>query len=116
MAVSSGTSASRDYQIEQLGTGNLDSVELIKAPQPDQDANAVAGFVNLVSRRAFDASGRRITFTAGTLWRHRHNTEGSPYKDNPDGLDLFAFQYSDVYNVFGGSKNLGVAFNLNRRV
>lgn len=116
MAVSSGTSATRDYQIEQLGTGNLDSVELIKAPQPDQDANAVAGFVNLVSRRAFDASGRKITFTAGTMWRLRHKTSGSPYKDNPDGPDLLNFTYSDVYSVLGKQKNLGIAFNLNRRV
>mgnify|MGYP001585541774 CR=1 FL=1 len=57
--------AGRNYQIEQLGTANLVSVELIKAPQPEQDANAVAGFVNLVSRRAFDLPGRPITVTGG---------------------------------------------------
>ena len=115
MAQSTG-GASRDYQIEQLGTGNLESVELIKAPQPDQDANAVAGFVNLVSRRAFDASGRRITVTAGALWRYRAGMSGSPYQDKFDGLDLFNFAYSDVYNVFGDKNNLGVAFNFSRRV
>ena len=71
MATSTGTSGSRDYQIEQMGTGNLETVELVKAPQPEQDANAVAGFINLVSRRAFDAAGRRITVTAGTMWRRR---------------------------------------------
>jgi hypothetical protein len=116
MATSAGSSASRDYQIEQFGTGNLDSVELIKAPQPDQDANAVAGFVNLVSRRAFDASGRRITFTAGTLWRYRRDMSGSPFKDKPDDLDLLNFTYSDVFSVFGNQRNLGIAFNLNRRI
>jgi TonB-dependent receptor len=115
MATSTGTSASRDYQIEQLGTGNLDTVELIKAPQPDQDANAVAGFVNLVSKRAFDAPGRRITLTGGVLWRYRH-TDSSPFEDKPDNLDLLSLAYSDVYSVFGGQKNLGIAFNFNRRV
>ena len=115
IATSTGTSASRDYQIEQLGTGNLESVELIKAPQPDQDANAVAGFVNLVSRRAFDAPGRRITVTGGVLWRMR-NIDTSPFEDKVDGLDLFSLAYSDVFNALGGNKNLGVAFNLNRRV
>lgn len=114
IATSTGTSASRDYQIEQLGTGNLESVELIKAPQPDQDANAVAGFVNLVSRRAFDLPGRRITVTGGVLWRQRGFNEG-PFKDKPEGLDLFNFAYSDVFNVGSGNKNLGISFNLNRR-
>jgi iron complex outermembrane recepter protein len=115
MAVSTGSS-SRDYQIEQFGTGNLDSVELIKAPLPDQDANAVAGFVNLVSRRAFDASGRRITFMAGTMWRYRDGMSGSPYKDKPDDIDLLSFSYSDVYNALGKQKNLGIAFNFSRRI
>src|SRR5688500_3630178 len=87
MAASSGNSAGRDFQIEQLGTGNLETVELIKAPQPEQDANAVAGFVNLVSRRAFDAPGRRITVTAGVLLRMRQ-TDTSPLEDQVDGLDL----------------------------
>ncbi|MBI5692576.1 MAG: TonB-dependent receptor [Verrucomicrobia bacterium] len=115
VATSTGTSASRDYQIEQMGTGNLETVELIKAPQPEQDANAVAGFINLVSRRAFDAAGRRITVTAGTMWRKR-GFDGSPFLDRPEGLDLFSVAYSDVYSVFGGRRNLGLAFNLNRRV
>lgn len=115
VATSTGTSGSRDYQIEQLGTGNLETVELIKAPQPDQDANAVAGFVNLVSRRAFDLPGRRITATAGVLWRKRSFGD-SPFKDRANDLDLFSLSYSDVFGVFGARKNLGVAFNVNRRV
>lgn len=115
VATSTGTSNSRDYQIEQLGTGNLDSVELIKAPQPDQDANAVAGYVNLVSRRAFDLPGRRITLTAGGIWRHRGIDE-SPFKDRLDGLDLLSLAYSDVFSVFGAENNLGIAFNISRRV
>lgn len=115
MASSGGTSATRDYQIEQMGTGNLETVELIKAPQPEQDANAVAGFVNLVSRRAFDAPGRRVSVTGGVMWRLR-NTEGSPFEDKADGLDIFSLAYSDVFNVFGGRKNLGLALNLGRRV
>lgn len=115
IATSTGTSASRDYQIEQLGTGNLETVELIKAPQPEQDANAVAGFVNLVSRRAFDAPGRRITVTGGVLWRLR-NTDTSPFEDKADNLDLLSLAYSDVFSVLGGNRNLGIAFNFNRRV
>lgn len=115
MATSAGTSASRDYQIEQLGTANLETVELIKAPQPEQDANAVAGFINLVSRRAFDTPGRRITLTGGVMWRYRH-TETSPFEDKPDNLDLISLSYAESFDVFGGKKNLGIALNFMRRV
>jgi iron complex outermembrane recepter protein len=111
---SSGNAVSRDYQIEQSGTGNLESVELIKAPQPDQDANAIAGYVNLVSRRAFDLPGRRITLTLGSLWKKR-SFDDSPYKDRP-GLDLITLAYSDVFSLFGARNNLGVAVNYSRRV
>ncbi|MBI5768374.1 MAG: TonB-dependent receptor [Verrucomicrobia bacterium] len=114
VATSTGTSGSRDYQIEQMGTGNLETVELIKAPQPEQDANAVAGFVNLVTRRGFDAPGRRVSVTAGTMWRKRGFND-TPFKDRPDGLDLFSLAYSDVFDVLGGRRNLGVAFNFNHR-
>lgn len=115
VATSSGTSGSRDYQIEQMGTGNLEQVELIKAPQPEQDANAVAGFVNLVSRRAFDAPGRRLTLTGGVMWRQR-SFDATPFKDRADDLDILSLAYSDVFNAFGGRKNLGIALNVNRRV
>ena len=57
----------------------------------------------------------RITVTGGVLWRMR-NTDTSPFEDKVDGLDLFSLAYSDVYTAFGGNKNLGVAFNLTRRV
>lgn len=114
MASSGGTSATRDYQIEQLGTGNLETVELIKAPRPEQDANAVAGFINLVSRRAFDSPGRRITLTGGVMWRDR-GFSGSPFKDRADALDILSLAYSDVFGVFGGTRNLGIAVNFSRR-
>ena len=113
-ASSSGNAVSRDYQIEQLGTGNLESIELIKAPQPDQDANAVAGYVNLVSRRAFDLPGRRITLTAATIWKKR-GFKDSPYRDRAEDLDLFTFAYSDVFSLFGAKNNLGLAFNYSQR-
>lgn len=115
MASSTGTSASRDYQIEQMGTGNVESVELIKAPTPDQDANAIAGYVNLVTRRSFDTPGRRIGLTAGVMWRQR-GFSGSPFQDRADNLDLVGVSFSDVFSVFGRDNNLGVAINFNRRI
>jgi len=115
MAASQGTSAGRQFQIEQMGTGNIESVEIVKANTPDRDANAVAGFVNLITRRGFDLPGERTTFTGGVLWRDRNSSTGQ-FKDKPDNLDLYGVQYSNSLSVLGGQNNLGVAFNFNRRI
>lgn len=98
----------REVQIEQMGTHNIERVEVIKAPTPDMDADAIAGFVNLVTKRAFDRPpGRRITYNIGTVWKVRED-DGSPEKDSP-GLDLLAATYSEVFSVLGGENNLGLS-------
>ena len=49
------------------------------------------------------------------MWRKR-GFDDSPFKDRPDGLDLFSVAYSDVFDVLGGRRNLGLAVNFNHRV
>ena len=116
VANSQGSSANRVYQPEQFGTGNLSSVELIKAPTPDQDANAIAGYVNLVTRRGFEQTGRNITLNLGLGWRDR-GFKGSPFRDKiGDDLGLVSLSYSDVFSLFSGKNNLGVAVNFSRSV
>lgn len=116
VANSQGSSANRVYQPEQFGTGNLSSVELIKAPTPDQDANAIAGYVNLVTKRGFEQAGRVITVNLGLGWRDR-GFKGSPFKDKiADDLGTLAVSYSDVFSVLSGKNNLGVALNVSRSV
>lgn len=110
--MASGSSISRAYQIQQWGTANLSQVELVKAPTPDQDANAIAGYINLVSKRAFDKPGRRLSISAGTDWTDRQFGNTS-FKNRP-GLDNFSLSYSDVFNAFGKKKNLGVTVDVAR--
>jgi len=102
----SGSSISRAYQIQQWGTANLSQVELVKAPTPDQDANAIAGYINLITKRAFDQPGRRASLSVGTNYTDRE-LNNSPFKNNA-GLDNISLSYSDVYGVLGKEKNLGV--------
>jgi TonB-dependent receptor len=81
-------------------------MEIIKAPTPDMDADAIGGTVNLKSRSAFDLTGRRIRFSVGGLYGY------SRYEDPRPAATIF---YSDEFNAFGGEKNLGVSFTSNFR-
>jgi TonB-dependent receptor len=114
IAASVGTSAARDFNLAQLATNNIASAEVIRAPLPDQQANAIAGYVNLVTRRAFDSAGRRTELTVGTRFTDRGYND-TPGKDKV-GLDLLSLVYSDAFDVLGSRRNLGVAFNATRRV
>ncbi len=113
LASSVGTSSSRDFQLTALDTGNIESAEIVKAPTPDMPANAIAGYLNLVTRRGFDRRGRRVDLTVGTRWTDMHGSL-SPAQD-PVRLDLVALTYSDVFSVGGGTRNFGVALNLSHR-
>jgi TonB-dependent receptor len=114
IAASVGTSAARDFNLAQLATNNIASAEVIRAPLPDQQANAIAGYVNLVTRRAFDSASRRTELTVGTRFTDRGYND-TPGKDRP-GLDLLSLVYSDAFDLFGGRRNFGVAFNATQRV
>ena len=94
-------------------TANIDRVEITKVPTPDMPANAIAGYLNLISRRGFDRRGRRVDLTLGTRWTDLYSGK-SPSKD-PARLDLVTLNFSDVFGVFGGTRNLGVAFNVSHR-
>lgn len=106
-------SVHRWVPVDSLATYNLERVELIKAPTPDMDADAIGGFVNLVSKKAFDRPpGRYISFSLGTLFYDRPGD--SPERDAP-GLDMATLGYSEVFSVFGGENNLGVSLNAGYR-
>jgi TonB-dependent receptor len=114
VASSVGTSAARDFNLAQLATNNIASAEVIRAPLPEHQANAIAGYVNLVTRRAFDSASRRIDFTLGTRFTDR-GYNATPGKDKP-GLDLLSLVYTDAFDVLGSRRNFGVAFNATQRI
>ncbi|HUR57812.1 MAG TPA: TonB-dependent receptor, partial [Opitutaceae bacterium] len=113
IAASVGTSAARDFNLAQLATNNIAAAEVVRAPLPDQQANAIAGYVNLVTRRAFDSPGRRVDLTVGTRYTDRGYND-TPAKDRV-GLDLITLNFSDSFDVLGGQRNLGIAFNATQR-
>lgn len=117
IAVSGGTAISNgNVYFGQVSTGTLASAEIIKSPTPDMDGNAIAGYMNLRTKRAYDRTpGRLITLTAGTAWAESYEHGSVPYKDRPE-LDLLNLSYSDVFSVFGGSNNLGVVGTFQRNI
>ncbi|MFM9080999.1 MAG: TonB-dependent receptor plug domain-containing protein, partial [Opitutaceae bacterium] len=87
----------REFAIDQLPADFIERIEVIKAPTPDMDADAIGGTVNLITKSAFDTQRRYLQYATGANYR----TLGKM-------ISYFgSMQYSDVY---GKDRNLGMFF------
>ena len=57
---------SRAFEIDKVSSNAIKSIEVIKAPTPDMDADSIGGKVNLITKDGFEAGKREISYTLGT--------------------------------------------------
>jgi len=85
----------RQFAIDQLPADFIERIEVIKAPTPDMDGDAIGGTVNLITKSAFDTQRRYLQYATGA--NHRTLGKMTSY--------FGSMQYSDVY---GRERNLGM--------
>ena len=105
-AQSAGTG--RQFEFEQASLGNIETIEVTKAPTPDMDGASIGGSVNLVTKSAFDrAGGRLLTFGLGfTAQPGYSGPTGEKWKQPIKGIGPSAnFNFQDVY---GQNRNFGL--------
>ncbi len=98
---------SRSFDARQFEASGVTNIEVIKAPTPDRDGDAIGGIINVVSRSAFQREGRAMRLKLAGV-----------YSDLPKNWGHSAsLQYSDIFSILGKEKNLGISFTLsNHRV
>lgn len=104
----------RGFELDKVSTNSIESIEVIKAPTPDMDADAIGGKVNLRTKNGFDSNGRTIRYTIGS------NIFLQPYARDANGVrrgsgiaraeahPSASVNYSDV---LGEDKRWAVTFN-----
>lgn len=95
----------RGFQFQNVGSDHIESMEVIKAPTPDIDADSIGGAVNIRTRSGFDRKQRSITYSIGGIIGYERDT---PHIAATVG-------YADALDVFGGKKNLGISFDFGYR-
>lgn len=109
LQVASAQSANggRAFEFDQASLGNIETIEVTKAPTPDMDGASIGGSVNLVTKSAFDrAGGRIITYTVGFVTRPTYKASSPSWKAPIEGFGpSMNFSYSDV---IGEKRNLGI--------
>ena len=112
-ANNSGSGAARSFTMEMASLNSMESIEVSKTNSADLDANAPAGTINLRTKRAFDRSGRRVSWQANVVAHSEAMTFGSTRGPDEDGTSRKLrpggiFEYSDVFL----NKRLGLVLNI----
>jgi len=109
MQVASAQSANggRAFEFDQASLGNIETIEVTKAPTPDMDGASIGGSVNLVMKSAFDRAVPRVfTYTVGFITRPTYKASAPTWKAPVEGFGpSLNFSYSDVY---GEKRNIGI--------
>ncbi len=102
----------RAATLHSFSASGYEQLEVISAQTPDKVANAMGGQINLKTRSPLAMKERR---------RFTYNLSGSltppaterldALKDHPHSYSA-SFGYTEVFDIFGGKRNLGVALNL----
>ncbi len=104
-AQSAGTG--RAFEFEQASLGNVETIEVTKAPTPDMQGSSVGGSVNLVSKSAFDrAPGRIFNYSVGFVKRPINGPDAESWKQPVRGFGpSMNLLYSDI---IGAKRNIGI--------
>jgi iron complex outermembrane receptor protein len=99
--IDANSSSSRTFSFEQSALAGVDSINIYKTTSADMDANAPAGTIDIRTKRAFDANGRRISVsvagnTHAGLWDGK-NTGWMEGGYSSKFLPSTTINYSDVF-------------------
>jgi TonB-dependent receptor len=118
LASASTRDDTRGFELDKVSTNSIESIEVIKAPTPDNDADSIGGKINLRTKNGFDGTGRRIRYSIGTnAFLQRYMVANGGERHGGNGLLDFAraeaypsasFNYSDV---LGADKRWAITFN-----
>lgn len=101
----------RQGRINNLTGAMFEGLELTKGHTPDKGADSLGGTINLKSRSPLSQrEKRRINYNFAARWAPSF-TEQIPMREPHRIHPLLNVGYSEVFDVFGGSRNLGIAVN-----
>jgi TonB-dependent receptor len=90
----------------------FDQLELTKGHTPDKGADSLGGTLNMRTRSPLTMKEkRRVTYNISVRMAPSF-TDQIPEREKHRSHPLLNFGYQEVFSVFGGQRNLGVALNL----
>ena len=104
--------SSRSFEMQSITGTMFESLELIKGHTPDKGADSLGGTVNLKSRSPLSMREKRRTTYSFTTRTAPSFLEQTPLRKEHPSHPLVTLAHQEVFDIFGGHKNLGVALNV----
>ncbi|MES2693451.1 MAG: TonB-dependent receptor [Verrucomicrobiota bacterium] len=102
----------RSIFVNNISAAMLDQVELIKGQTPDKSAESMGGTINFKSRSPLSMrEKRRVVYTLSARVAPSF-TQQIPQREQNRVHALANLSYTEIFDVFCGSRNLGVVVNL----
>ncbi len=102
----------RSFEMQSITGAMFDSLEMIKGHTPDKGADSLGATINLKSRSPLSMrEKRRTTYSFSTRWAPPF-FEQTPLRSQHRAHPIVNVTHQEVFDVFGGGRNLGVSLNL----
>ncbi|MBI4623369.1 MAG: TonB-dependent receptor, partial [Verrucomicrobia bacterium] len=102
----------RQFQTHSLTGAMFEQLEVIKGHTPDGGADSLGGTINLKTRSPLSMKEkRRVTYGISGRWAPSFSQQ-IPLREDHPFHPLANLAYQEVFGVFGGERNLGVAVNV----
>lgn len=88
----------RSFEVDKVSTNSIESIEVIKSPTPDMDADSIGGKINLRTKSAFDRKGREVNYSLGL------NTYLPRMRSHPSASLVFS-------EILGARRQIGVSLS-----
>ena len=107
--MASNNGFSREFRTNNLSSALFGEIEVIKALTPEMGADGLGGAINLKTRSTLALSGQRqFSFRAAARWAPSFY-DHIPLRRQKYAHPLLNFGYQEVFNAFGGTRNLGIS-------
>src|SRR5688572_4376065 len=102
---------SRAFELQSITGTMFEALELTKGHRPDQNADSLGGTLNLKTRSPFSMrEKRRTNYSFTTRWAPPF-TDQIPIREQHRAHPLVNLSHSELFDVFGGTRNLAVTAN-----
>jgi TonB-dependent receptor len=105
------SAATRQVRFTTNVTGQFEEFEVVKGTTPDMEGASIGGTLNMKTRSPLSSTrGSELRYRFGARWAPPFTPHNPLRRDRPIHPDL-ALSYQGVFDVLGGTRNLGVAIN-----
>ena len=102
----------RTATLHSFSASGYEQIEIISAQTPDQRADSIGGQINIKTASPLAMQQRRqFSYNLSGTLTPPQSERINALKDHPHSY-ASSFGYKEVFDVFGGKRNLGVALNL----